>query len=248
MPIGHVAEAGRGPELPLDSNLYKLKGCEIMIAIATRLSGVTDDLSRAARQAYTARGGLGRPITAKDLPEDVVARAVTEVASAAPQAARRSLLKTISSASRRTRYALAAGGTVTLATLLDATDGEFFNLLTQLTPDAMLQFGNDVAQAENGASVAEVAAQVGDAMYVGSMMARNFDEDKDLQPVSKAQGSINLGFGELQKLQAYTDSYERVYDALGSFEIIEAIIWLGNDTSPEDRVALYDNMRHKRGL
>lgn len=219
-----------------------------MNAIVTRLSNVTDDLSRAVSQAYRARGGIGKPITVKDLPEDVVARAATEVASAAPQAARRSILKTISGTKRRTRYALATGGTVTLAALLDATDGEFFNLLTQLAPDAMMQFGNDLANAENGTSVAEVAAQVGDAMYVGSMMARNFDEDKDLQPVSKTQGSINLGFAELQKLQAYTDSYERVYDALGSFEIIEAIIWLGNDTSPEDRVALYDNMRHKRGL
>lgn len=219
-----------------------------MNALVARLSTVTDDLSRAVGQAYRARGGIGKPITIKDLPEDVVARAAAEVASVAPQAARRSLLKTISGSSRRTRYALATGGTVTLATLLDATDGEFFNLLTQLAPDAMMQFGNDLANAENGASMAEVAAQVGDAMYVGAMMARNFNEDRDLQPVSKAQGSINLGFSELQKLQAYTDSYERVYDALGSFEIIEAIIWLSNDTSPEDRVALYDNMRHKRGL
>lgn len=219
-----------------------------MNALVTRLSTVTDDLSRAVSQAYRARGPIGGPITIKDLPEDVVARAATEVASVAPQAARRSLLKTLAGSSRRTRYALATGGTVTLAALLDATDGEFFNLLTQLAPDAMMQFGNDIADADKGTSVAEAASQVGDAMYVGAMMARNFNEDRDLQPVSKAQGSISLGFSELQKLQAYTDSYERAYNALGSVEIIEAIIWLGNETSPEDRVALYDNMRHKRGL
>lgn len=219
-----------------------------MNALVTRLSTVTDDLSRAVSQAYRARGSATGPITIKDLPVDVVAKATTEVAAVAPQAARRSLMSKLTAADKRTRYALVGGGTITMAALLDATDGEFFNLLTQLAPDAMMKFGNDVAAADSGAVVAEAASQVGDAMYVGAMMARDFDQERTMQPVSKPQGSIGLGFGELQKLQAYTDTYERVYDALGSHEIIEAIIWLSNDTSPEDRIALYDNMRHKRGL
>lgn len=204
---------------------------------------LADDVAKAhARRAPGTRG----PITIKEIPEDISFKMVETIKSAAPLEARK---KVAGRFSKKT-YALVGGGTVAGATIFNLDDLGFVDALLSLTPDAMREVVQDAAEADsaNNTTVAEGTQAVGDLIYLHDLHAINYDEHRSMMPLDRTvASSIQLQIQQVNSLQALTDLLELALNGLGSLDALEAVILLSNNTTPEDRAALYDNLKYKRG-
>lgn len=215
--------------------------------IVARARVITDSLANDVAKAYARRvPGKRGPITVNELPEDVAAKVVADVGTVAPAAARKKVAGRFSKKS----YALVGGGVITGGTLFNLDDLGFVDALLSLTPDSMSEVVNDAATADASmnTSVAEAAQIVGDIAFVHQMSEQDYDAHKRMMPVDRSvTSSIALQMNQVNALQALTDLYELALTAFGSPEALEAMIMLTNNTTPEDRAALYDNLKYRRG-
>lgn len=207
------------------------------------IESLADDVAKAyARRAPGARG----PVKVSELPQDVQYKMVDTIKEAAPQVVRKKLANRLS----KKTYALVGGGVVAGGTLFNLDDLGFLDVLLSLTPDAMREVVQDAAEADsaNNTRVAEATQKIGDLMYLHELHDVDFDAHHGMMPLDQTvQSTIQLQLAQVNSLQALTDLLELAVNGLGSLDALEAVILLGNNTTPEDRVALYDNLRYKRG-
>lgn len=218
-----------------------------MAGIIPRIRVITDDLARATEQAYKARPkGVRGPVTINELPEDVAVNLVKSVETIAPKTKRQRLVTVL----RDNKYKLAAGGTIAGGAILAGSDPEFIDAILSLAPDAVEQFVSDVMNSGESESmdVATATQEIGDVAYAQSYTQRDTDGHLNMRPVDQTVGAgLGIALGEVERLQALTDIMELAISAAGSHDALEAVIFLGNNTSPEDRAVLMDNLRFRRG-
>lgn len=214
--------------------------------IIPRIRTITDDLARASEQAYKSRPtGIRGPVTINELPEDVAVNLVKSVEAIAPKSKRQRLVKAL----RNNKYKLAAGGTVAGAVVLGGSDAEFIDAILSLSSDAVEQLVTDIMNNgdDSAMDIASATQQIGDAAYVQAYTERDTDGHLSMRPVDQSVGGLGIAMGEVERLQALTDVMDLAISAAGSHDALEAIFFLGNNTSPEDRAALVDNLRYRRG-
>lgn len=215
--------------------------------IVQRARVITDSLADDVAKAYARRApGARGPITIKDIPEDVSFKMVETIKSVAPLAARK---KVAGRFSKKT-YALVGGGTIVGGTIFNLDDLGFIDALLSLTPDAMREAVQDAAEVDsaNKSNVSEGVQAVGDLIYLHDLHAIDYDANRSMMPLDQSvQSSIQLQIQQVNSLQALTDLLELALNGLGSLDVLEAVILLGNNTTPADRAALYDNLKYKRG-
>lgn len=215
--------------------------------IVLRARVLTDSFADDVAKAYARRApGVRGPITVKELPEDVGVEMVNTIKKAAPLATRKKMATRLSKKS----YALVGGGVVTGATIFNLDDLGFIDALLSLTPDSMRELVEDTSDADsaNQSTVASGVQVVGDLLYLHQMHAVDYDAEESMRPLDQTiQSTIQLQLAQVNTLQALTDLLELALNGVGSLDALEAIIMLSNNTTPEDRVALYDNLKYKRG-
>lgn len=215
--------------------------------VIQRARVITDSLADDVAKAYARRaGGVKGAITVGELPEDVVVKMVDTVKEIAPAAAR----KKAASKFKTKNYALVGGGTVAGATLFNLDDLGFVDLLLKLTPTAQTEVVADAAESDaaEGTDVARGVQAVGDLLYIHQLQEQDFDAHQSMMPVDRSiQAGLGLQNQEIQQLQALTDVLDLAIGGLGSLEVLEAVILLSNNTTPEDRLALFDNLKYRRG-
>lgn len=215
--------------------------------VIQRARVITDSLADDVAKAYARRaGGVKGAVTAKELPEDVVVKMVDTVKEVAPAAAR----KKAASKFKTKNYALVGGGTIAGATLFNLDDLGFVDMLLKLTPTAQTEVVADAAESDvtEGTDVARGVQAVGDLLYIHQLQEQDFDVHRSMMPVDRSiQAGLGLQNQEIQQLQALTDVLDLAIGGLGSLEVLEAVILLSNNTTPEDRLALFDNLKYRRG-
>lgn len=215
--------------------------------VIQRARVITDSLADDVAKAYARRaGGVKGPITVKELPEDVVVKMVDTVKDIAPEAAR----KKAASKFKAKNYALIGGGTIAGATLFNLDDLGFVDLLLKLTPSAQTEVVADAAESDaaEGTDVARGIQAVGDLLHIHQLQEQDFDAHRSMMPLDRSiQAGLGLQNQEIQQLQALTDVLDLAIGGLGSLEVLEAVILLSNNTTPEDRLALFDNLKYRRG-
>lgn len=217
-----------------------------MAGIIPRIRTITDDTARAAAQAYRNRAaGKVGPITINELPEDVAVNLVKSVETIAPKSVRSKLVSKL----RNKKYALAAGGAITGGALLATSDVDFIDAILSLTPDAIESLVADVVQTggDAGSDVAYATQQVGDAAFAHQVVDQDTSGHLRMRPVDQSVGGLGVSLDEVERLQALTDVMELALRGLGSHDVVEAVIFLANNTSAKDRQVLMDNLRYARG-
>lgn len=215
--------------------------------IISRARVISDSLAKDVEKAYARRAvGKKGPITVNELPEDAVARVLDDVTAVAPVEARKAAASKFS----RKSYALVGGGTIAGATLFNLDDLGFIDAILSLTPESQGEVVEDAAavDAETGSSLAQGTQLIGDFRYIHEMSEADTDGHRRLMPVDRSIVSgVGIQHSEVEKLQAYTDVLELAIQGVGSLDALEAIIFLSNNTSPEDRFSLFDNLQYRRG-
>lgn len=217
-----------------------------MAGIIPRIRVITDDLARATEQAYKVRPKDVRgPVTINELPEDVAVNLVKSVETIAPKSKRQRLANAL----RNNKYKLAAGGTIAGGAILVGSDAEFIDAILSLAPDAVEQFVSDVMNTgDNGSmDVAAATQEIGDAVYAQDFTQRDTDGHLSMRPVDQTVSGLGIALNEVERLQALTEIMDLAIGGVGSHDVLEAIIFLGNNTSAEDRAVLMDNLRYRRG-
>lgn len=215
--------------------------------VIQRARVITDSLADDVAKAYARRaGGVRGPVTIKDLPEDVVVKMVDTVNEVAPKSAR------VKAASKfKTKnYALVGGGTIAGATLFNLDDLGFVDAILKLTPEAQTSVVIDSSEsdAKEQTDVARGVQAVGDLLYMHQLGEQDFDAHRSMMPLDQSiQTGLGLQNQEIQQLQALTDLLDLAISGLGSLEVLEAVILLSNNTTPDDRLALFDNLKYRRG-
>lgn len=212
-----------------------------------RARQISDSLATDVAKAYARRpAGARGPITIRDIPEDVSARMVETVREAAPAATRKRLAPKFSAKN----YALLGGGTVAGATLFNLDDLGFIDMLLSLTPDAMREVVEDASEADasGDSDVAGAVQRTGDLIYLHDLHNVDFNQHQNMMPLDRTVTStLSLNLTDVNVLQAWTDLYGLAVEAAGNEDTLEALILISNNTTPEDRAALLDNLKYKRG-
>lgn len=204
---------------------------------------VIDTLAADVAKVYGRRPkNVTGPVTIKDLPEDVTARAVKEVQAVAPVEVRKSFASRLG----KKQYALVGGGVVTGATLFNLDDLGFIDMIAQMTPDSQNDIVLDTAgEGEQGGNVANAIQRASDVMY--SSVLDEFDYSQDQQHrVAESDRSIGLSGVQVEELQSYVAQYETCLRIAGSAKLLEDLIFIIKQTSIEDRVALNSMVKFGR--
>lgn len=215
--------------------------------IIQRARVITDSFASDVEKAYARRAvGKKGPITVGDLPEDVAVKMIDEIGAVAPAPVRKAAASKFS----RKSYALVGGGTIAGATLFNLDDLGFVDAILALTPESQSEVVQDAAEvdAEGESTLAQGVQSIGDFKYIHEMREADTDGHMRQMPVDRSIASgIGIQISEVEKLQALTDLLEVAIQGVGSLDALEAIIMLSNNTTPEDRFSLYDNLKYRRG-
>lgn len=215
--------------------------------IIQRARVITDSMADDVAKAYARRApGARGPVTMRDIPEDVAVKMVETIKEVAPAAAR----KRVANRFAKKSYALVGGGAIAGGTIFNLDDLGFIDALLSLTPDGMREVVQDAAEVDASAdtSVAEATQTVGDLIYQHDLHNIDYDAHRKMLPLDRTvQSTVGVQIDQVNSLQALTDVLELAINATGGLDALEAIILISNNTTPEDRAALYDNLKYKRG-
>ena len=218
-----------------------------MANIQRAIRTITDDSAKAVQQAYKARpaGKIG-PVTIDELPVDVATRVVENVEKVAPRSVREKLKGKLAN----NKYKLAAGGVITGGAVLAASDPDFIDIILSLAPDAIEQLMSDLSSddSDEGYQTGVAVQTIGDARYQHEITQFDSSGHERMRPLDRTiQGGLAISMSDVERLQALTEIFEVAVAGVGSHDALEALIFLSNNTTPEDRQALMDNLRFRRG-